>query len=386
MAFSNQTIDHMDIKNLMLDPLNPRLGELAEQTITQEQIVSLIINNFGIDDLLSSMAFNGYFDAEPLVCQERSGQYYVIEGNRRLVACLVLTEDERAQKHIRDFQYYIKLHKEKNKPNVSSLPIVIFGNHEDPKRISAYLGIRHIVSTKDWDSFAKARWIHETIINTGISISDISTMTGDKSNTIKSLLSGYNFMTQLESERKFKRENTVRKGRGSNVSYPFSWVYTLFNYPTARNFLELSFFDENQKPNPRPIPENKLDDAIFVIDSMFGNSNKGQHALLNDSREISKFADALGDPNKVHLLKNGKALKDVYHLTTDINTRLETIFFDCIQLFEEATNRITKEPRNLKDVTITETQPKIIHVNNLLKSINKQLIEARINSTDELDI
>src|SRR5690606_32818281 len=115
-------------------------------------------------------------------------------------------------------------------------------------------------------------WIHETITNQGISIKDISTMTGDKSGTIKSLLSGYNFMTQLEQEKKFNRNNTLRKGRGSNVSYPFSWVYTLLNYNTAKNYLELDSFNEDDKPNPNPIPENKLDDAVFVIDAMFGNS------------------------------------------------------------------------------------------------------------------
>lgn len=190
MIPNDQSIKHFPVEKLFLDPLNPRLGESAGETITQEQIISLIINDFGIDDLLSSMAFNGYFDAEPLVCQERDGQLFVIEGNRRLVTSLILSGDHRAKEHAKNFNYFTKLHQEKGSPNVSRLPVVIFPATEEPKRISAYLGIRHIVSTKDWDSFAKARWIHETIINQNISIKDISTMTGDKSGTIKSLLSG----------------------------------------------------------------------------------------------------------------------------------------------------------------------------------------------------
>src|SRR5690606_14364224 len=230
MKIDEKKITRIPVSELLLDPLNPRLGESAENTITQDKIISLIIEQFGIDDLHSSIAFNGYFDAEPLVCQKRNGQLFVIEGNRRLATCLILTHDPRAKEHVKNFKYYIDLHKEQGSPNVSELPVVIFDENEDSKKISAYLGIRHIVSTKDWDSFAKARWIHETITNQGISIKDISTMTGDKSGTIKSLLSGYNFMTQLEQEKKFNRNNTLRKGRGSNVSYPFSWVYTLLNY------------------------------------------------------------------------------------------------------------------------------------------------------------
>ncbi|EPO8240665.1 hypothetical protein ACUF6W_000807, partial [Acinetobacter baumannii] len=219
-----------------------------------------------------------------------------------------------------------------------------------------------------------------------ISIKDISTMTGDKSGTIKSLLSGYNFMTQLEQEKKFNRNNTIRKGRGSNVSYPFSWVYTLFNYPSARNYLNLSFFDENEQPNPKPIPQERLDDALFVVDAMFGNSSKGKDALLSDSRELPKFAEALGNPEKVYFLKKGKSLKEVNTLTTDINTRLENIFFECIELLEDGSNRITKEPKKITKITITESEPKIVNINNLLKKIKQQFIDIQKDDTNDLDL
>ncbi|OUY07025.1 hypothetical protein [Acinetobacter populi] len=386
MNINDNLIKHIPVNELFLDPMNPRLGELGGKTITQQQIISLIIENFGIDDLLSSMAFNGYFDAEPLVCQEKNGQLFVIEGNRRLVTSLILSGDPRAEEYAKNFKYFIKLHRDQGSRNVSELPVVIFPENEDPGKISAYLGIRHIVSTKDWDSYAKARWIHETIINKKISIKDISTMTGDKSGTIKSLLSGYNFMTQLEQERKFKRDNTVRKGRGSNVSYPFSWVYTLFNYPTARNYLELNFFDENEQPNPRPIPQEKLDDAVFVVDAMFGNSETGQSALLGDSRELPRFAEALGNPEKVYFLKQGESLKDVTNLTTDINTRLENIFFECIKLLQEGSNRIIIDKDKISDTTIIESERKIKNVNEVLRMINKQFTELKIENSDGLEL
>lgn len=386
MQIKEDTPTHLNISELLLDPLNPRLGESAAETISQQKIISLIVNNFGIDDLLSSMSFNGYFEAEPLVCQKRNGQYYIIEGNRRLVTCLILGQDPRAENHIRDFKYFIDLHERQGKPNVTNLPVVIFEEDEDPKKISAYLGIRHIVSTKDWDSFAKARWINETITNQKISIKDISTMTGDKSGTIKSLLSGYNFMNQLETERKFNRDATVRKGRGSNVSYPFSWVYTLFNYPAARNFLELEFFNEEDKPKSRPIPESKLDDAVFVIDALFGNSNKGQDSLLKDSREIPKFAEALGNPEKVYFLKKGKSLLEVNNLTTNVNERLENIFFECIESLEDARDRITKDPKEISQKTIMESESKILHINKLLKSIRQQFMDIQSGSNDDLDL
>lgn len=45
--------------------------------------------------------------------------------------------------------------------------------------------MRHIVSTKDWDSYAKAAWISRTIKEGDMSVSDISTMIGDRNSTIK---------------------------------------------------------------------------------------------------------------------------------------------------------------------------------------------------------
>jgi hypothetical protein len=385
MKVYNKQISHIHVSNLLLDPLNPRLGESAEQTITQNQIVKIIIEQFGIDDLLSSIGFNGYFDAEPLVCQKRNGQLFVIEGNRRLVTCLLLSGDPRAEDYRRNFKHYIDLHEKQGFPNASDLPVVVFDEKDDSKKISAYLGIRHIVSTKDWDSFAKARWINETISSQGISIKDISTMTGDKSGTIKSLLSGYNFMNQLEQESRFNRDNTIRKGRGSNVSYPFSWVYTLFNYNSAKNYLELEFFHEEDKPNPSPIPQHKLDDATFVIDAIFGNSAKGKDALLGDSRELSRFAEALGDPDKVRFLKQWKSLEDVNNLTTDINTRLEDILFESIELLSEGSIRITTEPNKISKGTIEACEPKLIQINHILKNIKNQFIGIQTKNSDDLE-
>ncbi|MEC6741638.1 hypothetical protein VXS12_16770 [Acinetobacter baumannii] len=387
MNKKSEEITRLNVSEILLDPLNPRLGDSISENMTQEQIVSLIVNNFGVDDLLSSMSFNGYFDAEPLVCQKRAnGEYYVIEGNRRLVACLILSNDYRAKDYIRNFKHFINLHAERNSPNVSDLPVVIFKENEDPNKISAYLGIRHIVSTKDWDSFAKARWINDTITHDKITIDDISTMTGDKSGTIRSLLSGYNFMNQLEHETSFDRGNTIRKGRGSNVNYPFSWVYTLFNHTVPKAFLNLNFFDDNEKPISRPIPEEKLDDAVFVIDAMFGNSKLGQDALLDDSRQISKFAEALGDPDKVRHLRNGKKLKEVENLTANINKRLEDIFFHCIELLEEANNRVTKEAENITNDVFVNTQRKLVQSNNLLRDIKKKLDASQIKSSDSFDL
>ena len=90
-------IDRQPVSQLLLDASNPRFGELDHDS-EQNQIVDLIIKKFGIEDVISSLAINGYFDAEPLVCRRNAdGTFTVAEGNRRLTACLVILADPRVE-------------------------------------------------------------------------------------------------------------------------------------------------------------------------------------------------------------------------------------------------------------------------------------------------
>lgn len=55
---SGGTPDTKNISELLLDNSNPRFGEL-ERGIEQSQLVDLIIDKFGIEDVVSSLAMNG---------------------------------------------------------------------------------------------------------------------------------------------------------------------------------------------------------------------------------------------------------------------------------------------------------------------------------------
>lgn len=54
-AIQRGEADRKSIDELLLDDRNPRFGEL-DRKIEQSQIVDLIIEKFGIEDILSSMA------------------------------------------------------------------------------------------------------------------------------------------------------------------------------------------------------------------------------------------------------------------------------------------------------------------------------------------
>jgi hypothetical protein len=133
------------LAKLLLDENNPRFGGI--KSAGQAAILDHIVEKFGVDDVLSSLAVNGYFEAEPLVCRKnkRSDTATVVEGNRRLAACLILTGDSRAshqRKRSEQFQEIWKTHGQKA---VDPVPVILFAADEQEEELLSYLGVRHIV-------------------------------------------------------------------------------------------------------------------------------------------------------------------------------------------------------------------------------------------------
>nr|WP_321463998.1 hypothetical protein [uncultured Cohaesibacter sp.] len=334
------TSDRKNIAELLLDTSNPRFGEL-ERGFEQAQLVDLIIEKFGIDDVVSSLAMNGFFEAEPLVCVKRSdGKLVVKEGNRRLCACIVLTGDERAVRQGNLTNKMRGIWKENGTPPIEPIPVLIFDeNGPAADTMLSYLGVRHIAAAQPWDSYAKASWVAKITDGTGMPVSKITDMIGDQHSTVIRLLEGYRFIRQLIDTGQFTPGDSQRKGRGSVTEYPFSWVYTILGYKAARDFCGLS---EKVSEKVNPIPSNKLENAVTVVSSMFGDRSIGRSAAVSDSRQLSELAKAFSDPEKVALLNSGRDLDTVLDITKPIETKLEenlthvrAVLFDLVSSVSE---------------------------------------------------
>ncbi len=313
--------DRIELKFLLLDKNNPRFGSLGSSS-SQADILDKIVEKFGVDDVLSSLAVNGYFDAEPIVCRkDKHGEHYtVIEGNRRLAACLIITGDDRASRQIKRTNQYQDLWKNHGSKTIDPVPVIIFDDNKDKKALLSYLGVRHIASSQPWDSYAKAAWVAQVVQESNLPLTDIALMIGDHHKTINRLLEGFYFVQQLVESGDFRPEDSIRKGRGSVTEYPFSWIYTILQYSTTRRFLDLP----DDEPKKNPIPKKNLKKAGLVAKSMFGDKGKGQNSAITDSRELGELASALVDPEKVTMLEQGRSLDDIIRLTKPLEERLRT--------------------------------------------------------------
>lgn len=312
-------VTHMSLDSLLLDEKNPRFG-LQERSASQEQILDYIVEKFGVDDVLSSLAVNGYFEAEPLVCRQiqNSHNVIVVEGNRRLAACLIITKNERASNQARRSEEFSHLWIEHGRRQIDPVPAIIFKTNEQEKEILSYLGVRHIASAQPWDSYAKAAWVAQVVETNELDIRNVSKMIGDRHRTVNRMLEGYYLVKQLTKTGYFNQQDSIRRGRGSVTDYPFSWVYTILGYTTIRNFLELTDTEAQRDP----IDEANLDKAALLLRSMFGDKSRGRNAAITDSRQIGSLASAFANKDKVQLLEQGKTLSEIDILTQPIEKRL----------------------------------------------------------------
>lgn len=364
-AVKDKPIQHISLDNLILDSNNPRFAEHISEANTQLDIVNMIVDNFGVDDVLSSISVSGYFSAEPLVCREQSdGSFLVVEGNRRLAAMLILSGSDRGRDQVKRRKKYQKIHAEHDNPAFDPVPSIVFTEQDSNDTLLSYLGVRHIVSTKEWDSYAKAAWVSRALQSSELKLDDIAEMIGDTRGTIQRMLLGFHFVEQLKETGHFNPQNSLRKGRGSNTEYPFSWIYTILGSPPARNFMGL---DSNPE-NPEPVPDEKLDNAGLVVRSMFGDSSKGVTPSIQDSRQITELAAVFNSPEKVAYLHQGKSVDEITRLTQPLSDLLGNALIEVLGNLREISGRLSEEEIDqhmaaslLKSVSLIKKQADSLH-------------------------
>lgn len=340
--------EFLALEKLLLDEENPRFGGSQHKFRGQADVLDWIVANFGIEDVISSLAINDYFEAEPLVVEAKGdGSYIVREGNRRLAACLILAKDPRAKNQERKRDSVAK-NLRTDWGLKKQIPAISFDSSQS-KKLTAYLGVRHIVSSQPWDSYAKAAWISKVVDENELSLHDISSLTGDKSQTIAKLLEGYNFIRQLEQRSLFDPGSSYKRGRGSNVDFPFSWIYTILQYSGVRSWLKL----ESYGTSKNPIPHDREKDAALTLEYMFGNKTSGLLPKIGDSRDLGRLAYVLTVPESRELLRQGSTVDQVEEMTRPVIDRLMSLLIEAREHMRGVNSILAEKPLPKEDALAT---------------------------------
>ena len=322
---SSRPVELVPLSALDFDVNNPRFGAEVGERQSPRDILNHLVKTFGIEDVLCSISVNGYFVAEPMIVRRSSGKMVVVEGNRRLASCLILSGDERAKDQNALTLKYQALARESHREIPDVVACIVFDEDESSKELLAYLGVRHIASSQGWDSYAKAAWIARAVKEHGITLEEIAAMTGDQNKTVNHLLEGYYFVEQLISSGYFDPQQSQRRGRGSNPDFPFSWIYTLLFTPAARAFVGLP-----DTPIENPISKERLPRAGMLLEKMFGTPRAS--AVIDDSRDITRLARSLDDPQKIALLETGRHIDQIEFEVQPIEDKLRKGLHECQQI------------------------------------------------------
>jgi len=281
------------VVDLRFDPHNPRLPEDVDRN--QEDMFRFIVREIGVDDLIDSLSTSGVIEADPIIAREAEvgedvGHYYVIEGNRRLAALKLLNGeklgDGEGEKTIPTLSAAVA-------ESIKAVNIQI-GWPDD--QLEAYLGYKHVTSSREWAPEAKARFVVDKCKG------DYSTETlkkfarrlGTKVPTLRRWLVAHLLLKQAENAGNFDPE------RASSRRY-FGTFYTLLGSEDVQKFLELGDGITTQ-----PVPASKMENLAEFITWTIGT--KETPPVVN-SRQQKELAAVLSSPKALAYFRTKKSLE-----------------------------------------------------------------------------
>ncbi len=291
------------VLDLQFDPQNPRLPEDVQRT--QPDMFRYIVREIGVDDLIDSFSSSGVINADPMIARpanpgEEKGRFYVIEGNRRLAALKLLNG--------------VKLEDgETERPILAMTPSVVTsvrqvrvqtGWPEDD--LEAYLGYKHVTSSREWSPEAKARFVVERCkgdysLDT---LRKFAKRLGTKVPTLRRWLVALLTLKQAERAGKFDPSSAFSKRY-------FGTFYTLLGSGDVQSFLKLS-----DDINTDPVPSSNIDNLQEFIGWSIGTS---QSPPVINSRQQKELAAVLSSPRALAHFRSKKSL-DQALMYTEFNS------------------------------------------------------------------
>ena len=353
----------LQTEDLLLDNENPRFAG-AQKGISQKEIAKNLWEDMHLEELISSIAVNGYYQQEPLLVVKKTGtnNYIVIEGNRRLASVKILI-DPKLAKHVgARLSELPKINKKATK-ELQSLPAIIYPSRKD---LWAYLSYRHINGPRSWSSISKAEYIASLHENLSLTFDVILSSTGDKLKTSIKLFNGLMVLRQGEKITRFKRDDFKAS------KFNFSHLYTILAYPNTRKYLGIEDLDLSRPFNENPVPADKKKELEALLVWLFGSkSMKLESIIKSQNPDLKTLDDVLDNPVALANLQETRNLYEAHEYTEQEDKRLEKLI---IRLEQQIRKVKSIEDFYKGDNSLFERMESIAKIaNELLSNMSKKV-------------
>lgn len=312
---SPQQYTFKPLDSLILDPANPRLPEAVSRT--PQAMLDYIARSTSIEDLMNAIAENDFFAGEPLIVMpernrngDETGNYVVIEGNRRLTALKLIQNPNQCSKPTIKMLDIAK--NAEHKP--TNIPVIIEQNRMD---VLPYLGFRHITGVKQWEPLAKARYMEQIFNLTDDSLTpnekyiEVARTIGSRKDHIKRNLDALAVFKLIDENAYFDIPDLDEE------SIKFAVLSTALADERIGSFVGVSTIISGAPVSRDPI----LSPAVLNYENvkelthwLYEKDSKGR-TKVGESRNIKDLAAVVSNESALTHFRNGASLKLAYEMT-----------------------------------------------------------------------
>lgn len=299
-------LHEVGLGQLLLDAKNPRLPKYVERD--QDSMFEFLAKTSSIDELMSAISENDFFEAEALIAIPDGNNYVVVEGNRRLTALLLLSG-----KSYPNISSRIEYLQQSAKHRPERVPIYVCSRRSE---VLNYLGNRHISGVKAWGALAKARYIRQIFDESDANAlfadrcGSVARVIGSRRDFISRTLRALRILEVAEHNNFFDLKGVDEE------TVKFSIISTAVDYEGVREFL---FGESEQTDDEKNEPATPDQDATKEFLSWIFERKDDHTTLLGESRNLSKFSKVIASNEGLQAVRAGASLDQAYLLTTGID-------------------------------------------------------------------
>lgn len=306
MANQTTTIESIPLVQLRFDPLNPRLPSTIKGN-DNSAVIAYLLRQESLIELMGSIGEQGYFAGEPLlVCPSPTEKdaYWVVEGNRRLGAVMLLNKPELAPT-TNKISVNTAATEAKIKP--SELPAVVYKNRE---AILNYLSYRHVTGVKAWNPLQKAKYLKQLQEQLDISLPmdqqfrSLAKSIGTRSDYVARLLTGYSLYNHIATENFYNIPNL------NEETLSFSVLTTALTYTNIREWIGLT---SNADPTIEYLNKPRLKELVHWMFAL----NTENKTRLGESRNLKYLSAVVANDRALLAFQAGEPLMSANNLTEE---------------------------------------------------------------------
>jgi hypothetical protein len=300
---SEPTYRYIELDKLQLDNTNPRLPKSLHNDSIQSTIEFLLLEASTIE-IMQSIGENGFFPGEQLLVVENENGFKVLEGNRRLVALLLLQDFTLASVK----ENIVRKVFEEAKYRPDKIPCLIFNNKNEIKK---YIGFRHITGMKSWSLSSKARYLHDLKNSYFISkpfheaCRGLAKMIGSRKDYVERLLIAYEMYRVVEDEAFYKIKGL------DDTSFYVGYLSDSLSRTHITNFLNIDLNSEK--------PSQNLNKANLkeLIHWFYEKNDQNQTRLKGKSSDLNALNKVMAHEHAFKSFKEGTPLYEALELTEE---------------------------------------------------------------------